>query len=203
MVSLKAAWIHNTLMRVLQESSNLKLDVRKATDNFVYSHPTVANLASFVCDMTGIGNGDQIRCNKVEEMLALVSKYSADLPKPSIPQKLVVEKDVVILTGTTGSVGCHTLLALANDDMVRHIYALNRRNKNKSLRERHESVLMDRGLPCWLLQSDKITFLEVDFTAAHFGLEPELYHQARVSSQATLRTNIMCSDTAYCYTYYS
>jgi len=77
---------------------------------FVYENPTINALARYVFDVVfpnGVSPAPQLR--KVDEMLSMLKKYSAKFPthKPvsTSPPPRANAGDVVLITGTTGSIG--------------------------------------------------------------------------------------------------
>ncbi|KAK0230496.1 hypothetical protein IW262DRAFT_1453406 [Armillaria fumosa] len=161
--SLQATWIRNTLLRALRDTA--EIDTRQTTDNFVYSHPSISQLAMFlhsVAQGTHISNAGSY--SKVDIMHAMVLKYSNDRPVMSAkhPNRLISETGkVVLLTGTTGALGCHILASLILDQAVRRIYAVNRPGK-VSAKERQQQSLIKHGLD---INMEKDTMLEVDLSS--------------------------------------
>ncbi|KAH9840963.1 uncharacterized protein C8Q71DRAFT_854811 [Rhodofomes roseus] len=183
--SLQATWIRNSLLRALRDSA--QLDTRKVARNFVYEYPTVASLATYLSSLAfGAGDedsADQSEKGRVKAMRAMVEAYSKDFPthQPS-PLATAVPRgrDVVLLTGTTGSLGCHILAQLIADPGVTQIYALNRPSKNgQSLRDRQKAAAVDRGLDVDIDGSGKVTLLEADLTLPQFGLTDTNYQEMR------------------------
>lgn len=110
-------------------------------------------------------------------MLAMVDKYSADLPSHSGSRPLP-PKDVVLVTGTTGALGATLLTKLVQTPEVEHIYALNRRSEEgKTLIDRQRERLIEWGLDTELLRCDKITFIESDMSESCLGLSESVYEQ--------------------------
>ncbi|PBK69900.1 hypothetical protein ARMSODRAFT_974971 [Armillaria solidipes] len=126
--SLQAIWIRNTLFRALRDSADF--DTRQISENFVYSNPSIIQLAEF---LISVAQGTQISgadaASRVDAMHRMVQKYSKDFPLISEKHShaLTLEADkVVLVTGTTGGLGCHILANLVLDETVKHIYAVNR-----------------------------------------------------------------------------
>lgn len=176
--SLQATWIRNTLLRGLRETA--KLDTRGITENFVYSYPTITSLSNYVFSLASGGHDGTSTSDKIVEMKAMVSKYTSDLYVTGLegintPIPVLGSSSIVVLVGSTGAVGSHTLAVLLKDQSVAHIYALNRRNASSSLHERQASTFKERGLSTELLASDKLTLLEIDSTAPQLGLDAPTY----------------------------
>lgn len=118
--------------------------------------------------------------SKVDMMHAMVEKFTGDLAI-HIPSRahLGLDGGVVLVTGTTGALGCHLLAQLMVDPVVRRVYALNRvrRWDQISLFERQRLALLDRGLDPDILGTDKVHLLEADLTLAEFGLPVDVYDE--------------------------
>ncbi|KAK0491291.1 hypothetical protein IW261DRAFT_1547429 [Armillaria novae-zelandiae] len=130
----QATWIRNTLFRALRDTA--KIDTRQTTDNS-YIH------------------------TQVDKMHAMVLKYSNDLPVMSVKhtdRMILKTGKVVLLTGTTGSLGCHILASLVLDQAVQRIYAVNRPGKI-SAKGRQQQSLINHGLN---IDMEKVTMLKVD-----------------------------------------
>ncbi|KAH9931804.1 uncharacterized protein B0H18DRAFT_1093226 [Fomitopsis serialis] len=140
--SLQATWIKNSLLRAIKDSAHL--DTR-GIRNFVYDHPSVSRLAVYISNLVA---GQKLTC----------------------PQTYTSGGDVILVTGTTGSLGCALLVRLAADSGVSKVYALNRTAKNG------ESLLIDVDL-----DEGKVVLLEGDLIAPRFGIERSIYNEMRDS----------------------
>ena len=116
-------------------------------------------------------------------MRAMVSKYNTDFPVHRADASVKRPKgDVVLVTGTTGSLGCHLLSQLVNNVEVERVYALNRPSRDQlPLRERQRSALLDRGLDAGVLESDKVVLLEGELPKPCFGVGEKMYEELRRS----------------------
>ncbi|KAJ7930505.1 hypothetical protein B0H13DRAFT_2532734 [Mycena leptocephala] len=174
--SLQATWIRNALLRALRKSA--QLDTRQDTRNFVYDHPTIHRLAHYIFALTsGRLDEDGSADTKSSAMQSMVAKYTHDFP----PR-------VVLVTGTTGELGCYLLQNLLADDRVVRVYALNRPTRHRILRERQASALVDRGLVADLVDSPKLCLLEGDLTGSHFGLSASVYEEMQKSITHIMHT---------------
>lgn len=172
LLSLQATWIRNTLLRALRDTS--EIDTRQTTDNFVYSHLSISQLATFLHSVAqGAYVSNVGSYSRVDSMHAMVLKYSKDLPVMSgkHPDRLILQTEkVVLLTGTTGALGCHILASLVLDQTVRHIYAVNRPGK-MSAKERQQQSLTKHGI---VINTEKVTLLEADLSSKHQLFSPEV-----------------------------
>ncbi|CAG8981235.1 hypothetical protein HYALB_00003833 [Hymenoscyphus albidus] len=82
---------------------------------------------------------------------------------------------IVILTGSTGSLGSYLLLALLNNPSVSHIHCLNRSLDSYQLQvERNES----RGLQTFTnFSPGRVSFHTINSAQENFGLDTEIYSQ--------------------------
>lgn len=118
----------------------------------------------------------------VDMMRAMAAKYSTEFPI-HIGETVIhgstaarLGRDVVLVTGTTGSLGCHLLETLVSAQDVGRIYALNRAAKdNMPLRERQALGLIERGIDTRILDSSKVVLLEGDLTKPDWGLHTETF----------------------------
>ena len=126
---------------------------------------------------------------KADAMEAMVAKHSANIASPRVPAGAgpLPEQETILVTGTTGRLGCHLLSQLIQDSKVRHVYALNRASGGKSSREallkRMSSAFESWELDPSLLESEKVTLLASDYAAERLGLDATVY--AEIESQLT------------------
>jgi hypothetical protein len=170
--SLQATWIKNTLLRTLPS----RIDVRKFSSNFVYTHPTIEKLSGFLvelCSEAAPGSDSAVElAKKCEEMQKLVEKYSSNLP--SFSGTDLPKDEVILVTGTTGGLGCHVLEYLLRLPTVSKVYALNRKNGQPAL-ARHEASFIERGLDITILESPKLVLLDADLPSEDLGLDTKTY----------------------------
>ncbi|CCL99492.1 uncharacterized protein FIBRA_01510 [Fibroporia radiculosa] len=180
--SLQATRIRNTLLRALRDIA--KADIRKVPGNAVYEHPTIGQLADFALSIA-LGTVENVAADvgaRIDAMHSMVVKYTREFP----PHQATVtaensEGDIVLLTGSTGSLGCYILAQLLSDPKVSHVFALNRPSRDHiSLHERQRSALINRGLPD-LVTSDRLTLVEGELADEGFGISVELYEEMRGS----------------------
>lgn len=156
--SLQATWIRNTLLRALQDSA--EFDIRQTTDNFVYTYPSIAQLAKFLASVAqgkhvAVGSG-----SPVDAMQAMVDKYSKNFVVTPEKKSDKVTQRVVVITGTTGALGSHILASLVLDENVQHIYAVNRPG-DASVDERQQRAFARHGIDVGM---EKVTMLEADLS---------------------------------------
>ncbi|THU77606.1 acetyl-CoA synthetase-like protein [Dendrothele bispora CBS 962.96] len=177
--SLQATWIRNTLLRALRQSA--EIDSRNWTmSNFVYEYPTVDKLSRFLVALTDgtwsmqhLSN-IEVSKQKVRLMEAMVDKYSSGLPSLNMQQH---SDRVILVTGTTGALGCHILTTLLADEQVSRIYALNRKQESFTPLERQIQAFTEREMDPEELRTcrDKLMLLDADLTRDGFGIDLNIY----------------------------
>ncbi|KAF7349949.1 Acetyl-CoA synthetase-like protein [Mycena venus] len=186
--SLQATWIRNALLRTLHERT--RLDTRRDTRNFVYEYPTVARLGDYIfnlgiSEMGGAEEETESTEAKTSAMDAMAAKYTQNLPKTR-PRFAVNGQDtpvrdhgmVVLVTGTTGALGCYLLARLLQDPRIDRVYAFNRATRKAvDLHTRQKLTLIDRGLDPGILGSEKLSLLEGDLTEPNLGVSEETYEE--------------------------
>ncbi|KAH9841046.1 uncharacterized protein C8Q71DRAFT_890574 [Rhodofomes roseus] len=181
--SLQATHIRNALLRALRDSA--QLDTRKSVRNFVYDLPTVISLAAFLLELATLGawSGSLKSIeSRADSMLAMAAKYLNDLPKHKSATSTAGLHPVILVTGTTGSLGSFLLSRLVEDPSVARIYAVNRPARDgRGLRARQEAVMASRGLDIACLENSKVVLLEADISVAGFNLSHEVYAEMQSS----------------------
>ena len=185
--SLQATYIRNALLRAIYKSS--KANISAIPETFVYENPTISRLGSlisaFVLGTKTNSYGQRAtesHTSRFDAMHALVAKYTTEFPQfhsnktPDLPYT----GDVVLVTGTTGSLGCHILVQLMSNPEIRRVYALNRPPKDgKTIRQRQENALHTRGLETAMLNQDRLVLLECNLREPMFGLPGMIYNDVR------------------------
>ena len=83
---------------------------------------------------------------------------------------------VVLITGTTGTLGAAFLDTLVGDPRISHIYTLNR---GPAVVDRQRSALAHRRLDPEIMSSSKITSLQGDVSHAGLGLDPSVLEKVK------------------------
>ncbi|KAJ7185924.1 hypothetical protein C8R46DRAFT_388493 [Mycena filopes] len=181
--SLQATWIRNSLLHALRNSA--QLDTRQNTHNFVYDHPSVSRLAQFLCRVVSGGQEDDeaSATAKCQAMHAMVEKYTQDFPVHAGTQEFpLLTAKVVLVTGTTGELGCYLLARLLEDKNVVQVYALNRASSlEEGLHGRQVRALRERGLDTNILDSPKLSLLEGDTGKVGFDISAGIFRQMQAS----------------------
>ncbi|KZT66436.1 hypothetical protein DAEQUDRAFT_739999 [Daedalea quercina L-15889] len=180
--SLQATYIRNALLRALRDSA--QLDTRSSASNFVYAHRTIKRLASYLLDVATGSNPEATPSldAQADKMMAISTKYLEGLPVRESARQPASSEHVVLVTGTTGSLGAFLLARLVDDPSVARIYALNRPSiDGKALRSRQEVALSSRSLDLAILNSNKVVLMEGDLSVPGFKLPQEIYSEMRAS----------------------
>lgn len=142
---------------------------------FLYSNPTINELSVAFYNLVHEVTEDNVSLveKQAEKMKQFRTKYTTHLPESFRSRAHRVSKDgnVVILTGSTGSLGSYILEALLRQANVKRIYCLNRAENSK---EKQYGVNKSRGLTAdWSAKS--VQFLTVDFSQPKLDLDDEQY----------------------------
>jgi thioester reductase-like protein len=160
-------------LQVLQLARVLSASVKQTIEGrSIYSHPSIAKLSSFINSLAGFSsNGTATEADTLALCSALVEKYTQNLPSPTSDKPLpAATNQTIIITGTTGALGCYLLdLALANQDISKIICF----NRTSDARECQIAASSSRGLSTDFSPS-RVEFLTVDLsTSATFNLPEE------------------------------
>ena len=179
MDSLKAIFIRNSLLSSLRADERTVTLVSEVPQNFVFLFTTPHTMASAAANLFETGSvvaedDESAHANVINDM---VQKYTASFPVHT-PGPLVNghagEGEVVILTGSTGSLGSFILYSLIHDKRVNKVFCFNRRGTLPTL-ERQRNSFAERKLDTSLLASDRIVFYDVEINAPSFGLAEEVF----------------------------
>ncbi|KAH8110847.1 acetyl-CoA synthetase-like protein [Phellopilus nigrolimitatus] len=182
--SLQATWIRNTVLRVLRES--YAGVARKLSATFVYDYPTIARLATYLSSSvsgTAVDSAGDATA-KSRELEALVSKYTKAFPTfvAGEGSRDGGDGDVVLLTGSTGSIGSNILAKLIQNKAVRRVYAMSRPSADGvSVKERHAKAFERESLDVQLLDDARVSFVEGDAGHADFAIDANQFAELQSS----------------------
>ena len=208
-LSLQATWIRKIIINGLRSCT--RVNTRNISTAFVYEHPTINALGEFIADLVSPKEMAQIIRSEVQQMLTLVGKYSSDFPE-HVPSTVLNKKkrggDVILITGTTGSIGASTLAELLESPKVEKVYALNRpHKKGLPLTIRQKRAFTSQGLKGNLVLSEKLVMLEGDLGRPCLGLEGSIQQEVCNKIHHCLLSSCtpVCSvlDAELAYTYYA
>ncbi|KAJ7139272.1 hypothetical protein C8R44DRAFT_302385 [Mycena epipterygia] len=172
--SLQATWIRNSILHALRTSN--EIEIGTIPDDFVYSHPTMRLLADM---LTKVASGASVlrdislHASAMEEM---VVKYSREFPEHCGAVD-APKTEAILVTGTTGALGCYTLAHLLTLPEISVVYAFNR--TGGSIQERQRTAFVNNGIDEQLLTSPKLRLLEGSLSQTAFGLASDDYDEMR------------------------
>lgn len=173
--SLSATFLRNRIIGALRssESPSAKQAASQVNQNIVFANPTIKQLANKLMSLVDPQAADASSHDPAAEMIDMIAKYSATLADPKEP------KAVVLLTGSTGTLGTHLLFQLLRNENVAKVYAYNRKSSAASSSERQKAAFVDKGFDAGLLEDAvaplKVEFLEGDAAHENLGLDPAVY----------------------------
>ncbi|KAM3158058.1 hypothetical protein ABEW05_001439 [Botrytis cinerea] len=116
------------------------LGIASITSSTLYTNPSIARLAStavkILTDEKSIDSQQitgQLRDSMLKEFRSRID--SLLLPSPTSHRKVDTNHEIVILTGSTGTLGSYILGSLLLTPGVAHIYCLNRSSLGRNLRD--------------------------------------------------------------------
>ncbi|KAI0040339.1 acetyl-CoA synthetase-like protein [Auriscalpium vulgare] len=185
--SLQAISIGNALLHALRSTTTQHF-VGVPT-NFVYANPTITALCHFVTRLLSPERASTSEAADVparaRAMRAMADKYSTGWRVRSTASSsqwvdTTPAGEAVLLTGTTGRLGCHLLAQLLTRPSVRRVYALNRAAQIP-LRERQRAEFRRWGLNDALLDLPAVMFLEGDLEKEELGLDSYVFDQVQAT----------------------
>ncbi|KAL2812311.1 putative NRPS-like enzyme [Aspergillus granulosus] len=138
----------------------------------IYKNPSIDLLTKYLyCNTEADTKGDRIAA-----MMQLLHNYERQVDqlasKAAGADRTIPPSHVVILTGSTGTLGSFILDQLLINPDISHIYCLNRSQDSKSAQITGNKR---RKLPCGF-PDGKVTFLAADLTKDGLGLNSETYN---------------------------
>ena len=155
----------------------------------LYTNPSVLTLTTAVLRLldqhqTSKASQEQARTKERNE---LVRHYEALIEKRLLPVSNVEfnipprqEQEILILTGSTGTLGSYILDALLQNPTIAHIYCLNRAEDGLSTQIEKNQLLGLQHPP----SNKRVSFLTVDLSQEFFNLTKSQYDE--LNSKATL-----------------
>ncbi|KII84539.1 hypothetical protein PLICRDRAFT_117812 [Plicaturopsis crispa FD-325 SS-3] len=161
------------------------------SQNVVYEHPSIEQLAAHLYALrTGTGAVDKAaEAARVHDtMRQLLDKYASRLdthsPSPSASSAMDEEGHVVVLTGTTGSLGAHIIHRLLSRSDVRRVIALARASSDAQALERVKASLEQRKLPPF--DVGRVRAYAADLDKDGLGLSEAAYGEIRDEATAVV-----------------
>ncbi|KAL8885719.1 MAG: hypothetical protein Q9215_006473 [Flavoplaca cf. flavocitrina] len=170
-----------------------------------YQHPTLNQMKTFILGqintrpskkrtLEGVMKSQSRKLNGLdvdhhtpkptsERVQALFQQYASSLgcsPQPSVP--IPTKRMIVLLTGSTGSLGSYLLEALCRNKNVLHVICLNR---SATAAEKHQQTGSKRGLTS--IDPGRVEFLQADLSKSQMGLDPTSYERLRTTVTHVIR----------------
>lgn len=160
------------------EDANISKAATEVPQNFIFDHPTLRALAGGIAELINPGTGSESK-DQIKDIEDMVAKYTKNMPtaKKDWPHPSQI---VVLLTGSTGNVGCHVLESLLSEPRISKVYTFNRPSAVPQA-ERQKDAFEARNLPVAALESPKLVYLVGDLAIENFGLEKEIFDEVRVN----------------------
>ncbi len=143
---------------------------RQISSKVIYANPTISKLESAVRKSTASESGSSTK-NHEYEMEGYLSRFASSLPYEAMSDR----REVVLLTGSTGSLGSYLLGTFISDPEVAKVYCLNRAHNGF---ERQKKSFEDKGLTS---NFEKVEFLHCNISEELFGLDLSKYLKLRGS----------------------
>ena len=147
----------------------------KLSPDFIFKCPTINTLHALLS-----GNASDSGCERAERMNEMVRKYASNIR--SLPAPTMAPTAIVLLTGSTGSLGSFLLAQLTALPYVCKVICLNRRVNSlssKDLYSRQKAALSRGGITIPASSWDKIAIYEAELKIPSFGLADSDYDTLR------------------------
>lgn len=180
-------------LKAALRAQNLNVDTSKIGPHFFYTSPSSNQLAQAIDQLiNGVRANDATEVsrngsNRQTYMQAMIDKYTAGLDIGLAPKKTRTDNLIVVLTGSTGSLGSYLLHSLIENPRIAKVICLNRtadaqkkqtaKNKQKDLLTPWESSDA---------QSNPVEFLTADLSKPDLGLGQETHSRLLESVDAII-----------------
>ncbi|GLA21562.1 putative NRPS-like protein biosynthetic cluster [Aspergillus niger] len=168
----------HSMIGVLQKAVKSRLpeaDTTAISTQQIYAHSTIKELASFLVGMLdGETNGHADNMPRKEKINTMVRKYTDGLPLQQIDLRPREGGHTVLLTGSTGSLGCYILDAILNDPATVKVYCMNRSVDAES---RQQISFLEKGLEWCPRRQKRVEFLFASFGQERMGLGEAKYEE--------------------------
>lgn len=177
--SLQATRIERMIVQVLKSTGAYKDGA--ATPGFIYNHSSARSLGQFMLGLHGEHQSKALDGGNTD-LRDVLTRFATGITYERFHAHPPLEEDinrgkVVLVTGTTGGLGTNVLHQLFQDQLVEHIYTLNRCRPGESLREKQVQALKDNGLDPEIARSPKITALCGDLRNPTLGLDDSVLNE--------------------------
>ncbi|KAH0385728.1 acetyl-CoA synthetase-like protein, partial [Aureobasidium melanogenum] len=170
--SLQVLALANTIGHALPKKEGSRDAAFKP--RMVYSNPTIDALTKAVGNiLRGQDANSTSTKSREQNMDEVIKKYTQNLPSP-VEYNPRPQNHVVVLTGSTGSLGNYLLEGLISNPAVEKVYCLNRSDAQSRQRRSFE----ERGANP---DFSKVIFLQASFGKENFGLSEKVYSELKDS----------------------
>ena len=185
-LTLKSAQMRGLILKDLDLGGN----GRKVGRNVIFDTANTTDLARYLHALRVDGVKQTEPRDEIEEMEALIKRYSTfkkHVPGPSPAP----EGHVVVLTGSTGSLGAHILTLLLTRSDVSEVYCLVR---GENPQERVLEALRKRGLS--VPDTTHLVALTSDLSRSDLGLSPEILTKLQSKTTCVIHRYVFIPDIA-------
>lgn len=176
--SLQATRVRNDILK------QLELGDAKLGQNIVYEHPSIAQLAEYILNAKSGKAGAERDVRKV--MVEYVDKWAAKLVTPSPRSAPQPQGEVIVLTGTTGSLGAHILDQLTRRPEVSKVICLSRARSHADSEKRVSDSLAQRLRSLTPEAQSKIISYAADVNRVDLGLTSQEYAYIRDNATSVI-----------------
>ncbi|EPQ50946.1 acetyl-CoA synthetase-like protein [Gloeophyllum trabeum ATCC 11539] len=184
MDSLKAIFVRNSLLSACRRSEKKEIQAlaSKVPQNFVFLYSSPKAMATAMATLVQSGfladSGMETAEQHAQIINDTVAKYTSDLPTQKGSNVPADDDEVVILTGSTGSLGTFILHSLLLNARVKKVFAFNRSGSSPSM-QRQQRSYKERGLDVSVLENaaafGKLVFHDVQVNQRKFGLADDVF----------------------------
>lgn len=169
MDSLQATLLKRAVLTSLP-SLGLKEQAKMLPSDFIYRHSNLDSLCQMIRGLAGPANG-LAETNDEPALQTFEDKYRVDI---SSDLAVSDKQNVVLLTGSTGSLGAHTLQQLATSKSFAKVVCLVRStDPSQDPKKRQEEALERRHIKLSDEAWSKIEVLRADLASEQLGLSSE------------------------------
>ena len=175
MTSLHATGLRRSLFAALSATESSDYAQKRIPQDFVYAYPTIYKMAS---QLLGKDNS-QKTISREDNIDYFIQKYAGNF-RTREPQSAHQggPQSVVLLTGSTGSLGGHLLSHMAARDDIKSIICLIRKT-DQDPQERQARALKDKNIELSAAAFSKVVVFAVDASQTSLGLPSEDYSRLR------------------------
>lgn len=138
---------------------------------FLYVNTSIREMAAALSGNTGVSGDPAVapwkEVNKFIELFSLSKDAASNVTTEKVPS--APGNSVVLLTGSSGSLGSHILTSLGRSSQVKQVIVCQRKSKG-STPTFDKSVLSSRGLDLTDKEWSKVSTIQIDLAATRLGL---------------------------------